>query len=73
MEHHKRSIAKSVTWRLFSFMLTVIIIFAYTKNIKQAISVGAGIDIVKMFLYYIHERLWNKSHFGRHKGEDYQI
>lgn len=64
---------KSVSWRLFSFMMTIFIIFAYTRKIGQAIGVGAGIDIVKMILYYYHERLWNKSDFGRKKTEDYEI
>lgn len=73
MEHPKRSVAKSITWRIFSFILTIIIIFAYTRNIGQAIGVGAGIDIIKMVLYYMHERLWNKIKFGRHKVDDYQI
>jgi len=73
MDHPKRSLAKSLTWRIFSFMLTVLIIYVYTKNIRQAIGVGAGIDIVKMVLYYMHERLWNKVHFGRKKVTDYQI
>ncbi len=73
MEHPKRSIAKSITWRIFSFLLTIAIIYAYTRNIKQAIGVGAGIDIVKMILYYLHERLWNKLRFGRQKASDYQI
>ena len=73
MEDRKRSIVKSLSWRLFSFMLTVSIIFAYTKNWKQSLGVGAGIDIVKMFLYYMHERLWNKVNFGRQKSQDYQI
>ena len=73
MEHHKRSIAKSITWRLFSFVLTVIIILAYTKNIGQALGVGAGIDLTKLVLYYFHERLWNKVQFGRHKAGDYEI
>jgi len=73
MEHPKRSICKSLSWRIFSFFLTIIIIFAYTKNIKQAIGVGAGIDILKMVLYYFHERLWNKVNYGRHKPQDYQI
>ena len=73
MEHPKRSLAKAVSWRLFSFIMTVTIIYLYTKNIKQAIGVGAGIDIVKTVLYYLHERLWNKVSFGRHKVEDYQI
>lgn len=73
MEHPKRSFFKALSWRIFSFCLTVIIIFAYTRNIKQAIGVGAGIDIVKMALYYLHERLWNKTDFGRKKTQDYQI
>ncbi len=73
MEHPKRSLAKAISWRLFSFCLTIVIIYLYTKNIRQAIGVGAGIDIVKMILYYLHERLWNKSHFGRQKAQDYQI
>ena len=73
MEHPKRSLLKAVSWRVFSFFLTIIIIYAYTRKIGQAIGVGAGIDIVKMVLYYIHERLWNKVKFGRIKQDDYQI
>lgn len=73
MDHPKRSLCKSISWRIFSFFLTIVIIFAYTKNMKQAIGVGAGIDIVKMILYYFHERLWNKVDYGRHKPQDYQI
>ena len=73
MEHRKRSLMKTLSWRIFSFILTMLIIFAYTKNLKQAFCVGAGIDIVKMFLYYLHERMWNKVEFGRAKPVDYQI
>ena len=54
-------------------MFTVVIIYVYTKNIKQALGVGAGIDLTKLVLYYLHERLWNKVHFGRQKHQDYQI
>jgi len=73
VEHPKRSIVKSLSWRLFSYCLTVIILYAYTKKIGQSLGVGAGIDFIKMILYYIHERLWNKTHFGRLKNQDYQI
>lgn len=73
MEHRKRSLLKTISWRVFSFFLTIIIIYAYTRNIRQSIGVGAGIDIVKMFLYYLHERIWNRVKFGRAKPQDYQI
>ncbi|MBU4312631.1 MAG: DUF2061 domain-containing protein [Candidatus Omnitrophica bacterium] len=73
MEHRKRSLLKTLSWRSFSFLLTMLIIFAYTRNLKQAVCVGAGIDVVKMFLYYLHERIWNRVRFGRIKSPDYQI
>lgn len=73
MEHPRRSIVKSITWRVFSFLMTMGIIFAYTRNIRQAIGVGAGIDIVKLCLYYAHERLWNRLKYGRQQPGDYQI
>jgi len=73
MEHPKRSMMKSVSWRLFSYSLTVTIIYVYTKDIKSSLGVGAGIDIVKLVLYYCHERIWNRVKFGRQKPHDYQI
>lgn len=73
MEHRKRSVLKTISWRIFSFFLTIAIIYVYTKDIKQSIGVGAGIDAVKMVLYYIHERIWNKVKFGRMRKQDYQI
>lgn len=73
LEHRKRSLLKTISWRLFSFFLTISIIYAYTRNIKQSLGVGAGIDIIKMLLYYLHERAWNKVKFGRSIPQDYQI
>lgn len=73
MEHRKRSLLKTLSWRTFSFMLTVTILYAYTKDIRQSLGVGFGIDFVKMILYYYHERIWNKVHYGRRKIADYQI
>jgi len=73
MDHPKRSLAKSISWRFFCFLLTIAIVYIYTKKIKQAIGAGVVIDGIKMVLYYIHERLWNKSNFGRKPENDYQI
>lgn len=73
MDHPKRSILKAVSWRFFGFISTVVIIYIYTKDIKEALKVGAGVDIIKMVLYYLHERFWNKVKFGRKVKEDYQI
>ncbi len=75
MESHKRSILKAVTWRLLATMVTIVVVYLLTKEV--ALSLGAGfIDAaIKMFIYYAHERVWDRMQFGRRKEikEDYTI
>ncbi len=73
MEHPKRSLAKALTWRVIAFLVTIIAVYIYSRDIRQALVVGIGANVVKIFLYYIHERLWNKVKFGREKEPEYRI
>jgi len=73
MEHPKRSLVKALTWRVIAFLVTIIAIYIYTKDIKESLVVGIAANIVKIFLYYIHERIWNRVKYGRIKAPDYQI
>lgn len=60
MESKRRSLLKAVSYRLFGSLFTFIISYALTNNI----TVAGGISFLdlfgKIFLYYIHERAWNK-------------
>ncbi|MDD2797627.1 MAG: DUF2061 domain-containing protein [Bacteroidales bacterium] len=70
-----RSIVKAISWRAIGTFDTVLISFIITGNAKFAVSIG-GIELfTKMFLYFLHERLWNKIKFGRveTKNIDYEI
>lgn len=73
MEHPKRSIAKAITWRVIAFLVTVLAVYAYSKDIKESLVIGVSANTIKIFLYYIHERIWNRVNFGRTKALDYQI
>ncbi len=73
MDHPKRSLAKAMTWRVIAFLVTIIAIYIYTKDIKESLVVGISANVVKIFLYYVHERIWNRVKFGRIKAPDYQI
>lgn len=73
MEHPKRSLVKALTWRVIAFLVTIIAVYIYTRDIKESLVVGIGANTVKIFLYYIHERIWNKVEYGRIKTPDYQI
>jgi len=73
MDHPKRSLAKAITWRVIAFLVTIITVYAYSKDIKESLVVGVSANLIKIFLYYIHERIWNRSKFGQVKGPEYQI
>ena len=73
MEHPKRSLVKAITWRVIAFLVTIIAIYIYSKDIKESLVVGISANFIKIFLYYAHERIWNRVQFGRIKAPDYQI
>ncbi len=53
---------------------TIIISYLVTGKIKMAVSIGFVELFTKIFLYYVHERIWNRISFGRTKsGKSYEI
>lgn len=74
VESHKRSIAKAVSWRIFASLVTVIVVYIFTRELVLSASVGLVDTAIKIIAYYSHERLWSRIHFGRRVSrEDYQI
>ena len=73
-EKRKRSICKAISWRLTATVTTFIVTYAITGKLSFAISISSIEVGAKMALYYFHERVWDKSKFGRiEKGPEYQI
>lgn len=68
-----RSIVKTISWRAVGTLDTVLISYIITGNLKMAASIGSIELFTKMFLFYFHERAWNKISFGREKQPEYQI
>jgi uncharacterized membrane protein len=68
MESNGRSLAKAISYRLLGSIGTALIFYMLTG--KAGLSVGAGgLDIVlKLALYFVHERIWNSIAFGRPKS-----
>lgn len=60
-----RSVWKTVSWRIIATMDTVIISYLITDSLAFAAAIGSVEVITKIFLYYFHERAWNKISFGR--------
>ena len=63
----RRSLAKTLTWRVLATTDTFIISWFVTGTWTLAGAI-AGIEVVtKMFLYYGHERLWNRIKWAKEK------
>jgi adenylylsulfate kinase len=76
VESHYRSIVKAVSYRILGSTTTALIFYVLTG--KGSLSLGAGaLDMVlKIGVYFIHERLWNHINFGRStstKAPEYEI
>lgn len=57
-EQHYRSVIKGTTWRFFATLDTVMLSWFFTGQISSALKIGAIEVITKIFLYYVHERMW---------------
>ena len=66
-ETHARSIIKSISWRFWATLTTVVLVLIFVGEIEIALSIGFLEVFIKMFIYFFHERTWNKIKFGRHE------
>jgi len=71
----RRSILKAITWRLTGTVDTILLSWLITRKITIALSIGFLEIFTKMFLYYLHERAWNKIKLGREAAnpQEYHI
>lgn len=73
MDSNARSIAKAVSYRLLGSISTALIVFVFSGNVTVSLGVGALDVVLKMALYYLHERVWNYISYGRQRPPEYEI
>jgi uncharacterized membrane protein len=67
-ETRKRSIAKSILWRVICIVVSIVTSFLLTDNWDIAVAIGTVYNAVTMVLYYFHERLWDRIAWGSKKN-----
>jgi|TARA_B110000967_G_scaffold24831_1_gene22875 uncharacterized membrane protein len=65
VENVKRSLLKTISWRIIGTLDTILISWAITGALSLAFSIGFVELVTKMVLYFFHERAWNKINWGR--------
>lgn len=58
---HKRHIAKAITWRIIGTLDTIVLSWIISGNPFTGLKIGFAEVLTKMFLYYLHERVWFKA------------
>jgi|TARA_B110000881_G_scaffold113494_1_gene99671 uncharacterized membrane protein len=64
-ESQKRTIIKTMTWRVTASLTTFLIAWILTGDLLIGASIGGIEAIAKIFLYYFHERIWNNINWAK--------
>ena len=73
MESQSRSLAKAVSYRILGSTGTALIVLIFSGSLKLSLGAGALDMVLKISLYFVHERLWNYIPYGRPKRPEYEI
>lgn len=60
-----RSVVKAYSYRICGSLTTMIISFVVTGSVVISATIGATELIIKPFVYWLHERLWNRIKWKR--------
>jgi uncharacterized membrane protein len=60
-----RSFLKSLTWRVVALITTFISIYIVSGKLTVAWMGTLLTNCINFILYYVHERAWNKTSWGR--------
>lgn len=64
-ESHARSLLKGIVWRIIATLDTILLVLVFTClydrcSTEDAFTIATIDFIIKLVIYYIHERLWQK-------------
>jgi len=54
-------------------LITMAVTWAVTRQIHFAAEIGIADTVIKLGVYYFHERAWNRVRFGRQEAPEYEI
>lgn len=63
-ETRRRSLAKSLSWRVTGALSTILLVLWLTGKIDLALAVGSAEAVIKVAIFYAHERIWQRFRWG---------
>ena len=72
-ETNLRSIVKGVSWRVVATTTTIIIVYFFFGRLDLAIAAGLIETVLKVALYWGHEKIWQRIHWGKKRIEPFNL
>ena len=64
-ETHLRSVLKTISWRFWATLTTVALVLIFVGRLDLALTVGGFEVVLKLVIYFLHERVWDKIKYGK--------
>ena len=69
MDKISRSLIKTLTYRVAGSVILIVATYLITGNLTLSIAVGGLEFIIKLIMYFLHERFWNLISWGKSDGK----
>lgn len=66
-ERWKRSLTKAITYRLVILTLDFTAVYLFTRKYEIALGFMLISNFYTSIAYYVHERIWDRTNWGRKK------
>ena len=66
---YERSFVKGLVWELISFLIVIVAVYLVYGNLATSIQFSIALTIVKIPLFFIHERVWKMIKWGKLKDK----
>jgi len=60
-----RSFAKALSYRIWGTLSSFVVAYVITRSASLSGAIAFWETVVKVFIYYAHERGWNRVNWGR--------
>ncbi|NPA89955.1 MAG: DUF2061 domain-containing protein [Chloroflexi bacterium] len=67
MDTKARSLTKAISWRVVAFLVLGAISYAFTGNWQETAFITVVYNVVQIFIYFLHERVWDLLTWGRRR------
>jgi adenylylsulfate kinase len=72
-ETNLRSVAKGISWRFVATGTTIVIVYLFFGRLDLAIAAGLIETVLKVALYWGHEKIWQQIRWGCRRIEPFNL